>query len=574
MLIITTYGNTYSIDQSDTEQILKLGKYKESPIKRRRDVYEQTETFANVGDVSHEDYIDKNPLKMIVQFLSKIQSTSPTLQQPVYVLRSSRQMDDYVSERYKYQRDGYGNIVNIDENNDLVDTSDTPDGKNVMLEMMSDPDPVIGKIRIKDAYPDIHDLIKSQLRNEYFSIPIISKQIDEATGETIGGHIDVQINQKLIDAVERCELMLKGELPQEQAEIIKSDVSQLPIYFAVSSVYDEDEIVEMSDYVASAVSDKLRGIFNLERDELLNEQAAAGRHAAILILYNREVYSVGYSTMGGKVEGVKNKLFDLFNKLGGATKGLLATRDYYIDIDPENINLQVSDVGILRSHHLENLMNYSQGYRNRGGFGYVSVGGLVDESPNNEYDRINNMANNYDYNSASDDDKENIIDLIANDDAVKEYYETEFLTNYGTQFFLPNDAYVFQASESTVFSDMVSVISSEYANMLRHYGTNCARFVQSILNDRITCGLNLGINTGLDVPSQCRRLPGLVKLTPDYLITFINLYMENNVDEVVRHCLAVPVGGKKRRTHKKTHKKTHKTQLKPKSRKQQRKSRK
>jgi hypothetical protein len=49
------------------------------------------------------------------------------------------------------------------------------------------------------------------------------------------------------------------------------------------------------------------------------------------------------------------------------------------------------------------------------------------------------------------------------------------------------------------------------------------------------------------------------------------IYMENNVVELIRHCLAIPVGGKKRRTTKKTHKRK---QLKHKSRKQQRKSRK
>jgi hypothetical protein len=73
--------------------------------------------------------------------------------------------------------------------------------------------------------------------------------------------------------------------------------------------------------------------------------------------------------------------------------------------------------------------------------------------------------------------------------------------------------------------------------MLSHYGTNCARFVQSILNDRITCGLKaFGIGTSLAVPSQCKRLSHLTPVDGAYLINFFDLYMSNNVIGVIDHC--------------------------------------
>jgi hypothetical protein len=278
--------------------------------------------------------------------------------------------------------------------------------------------------------------------------------------------------------------------------------------------------------------------------------------------------------MGGKVEGVSNKLVDIFNKLVGATKGLIATRDYYIDINEDYTNLQISDVGILRRNHLENLISYSHGMDGRGGFGYVSVGGLVEDSPDNMYNEINVMGNKYKYYDVSPDEQALILDEIAKDDDVKEYYENGYLTNYGTQYFLPYDAYVFQATESTLLSDFVGVFSEEYSNMLSHYGTNCARFVQSIFNDRITCGLGT-----LAIPSQCKRKEHLVPVDGDYLIQFFNTYMTNNVEGLLEHCQSGRYepkpksgffgmqGGKKRKTMKKQAKKTKKHRKITKSRK-------
>lgn len=521
------------LTEEDVYTIFKIGNSKESSNEENRRLFESVHKIVKSG-VPHEDpdpYVE--PLKMVAQFLSKIQSTSPTLQQPVFTLRTTEQMNDDISKRYMYERDGYGRIINVDDEKNLVSTESTPDGKDVMFQMMSEPDPVIGNIRIKDAYPNINDLIRSQLRNEYFSIPIISKQIDERTGKTISGHIDVQINPKLSEAVERYELMLEGKAPQID------DVADLPIYFAVSSVYDKDEIIQMSDYITSTIQEQLAThgiIYNVDEIKKLNQQAAAGRHSALLILYRREVYSIGYSSMGGQVEVNEGGLLNMFNKMIGATKGLIATRDYYIDINTDYINLQISDVGVLRRNHLENLINYSRGYGNRGGFGYVSIGGLVEDSPNNKYNLINSIATVNHYNSVSDEDKEEIINLIAQNKQVKEYYENGYLTNYGTQFFLPYDAYIFQTSESSILSDFVNIFSHEYANMLSHYGTNCARFVQSILNDRITCGLEaFGIGTSLAVPSQCKRLGHLTQVDGNYLIKFFDLYMSNNVSGLIEH---------------------------------------
>jgi hypothetical protein len=555
-LILIQHG--YRVDEDDAAMIFKLGKWSTSSNSRYTKIFDEGLQFSEAGEISHVDpYLYKNPLKMVIQFLDKIQSTSSTLQKPVYTLQSTRQMDEDISERFKYERDGYGKVTNVDEYDNLIDTDTTPDGKNVMLEMMSDPDPVIGNIRIRDAYPTIQDLIQSQLRNEYFSIPVVSKQTHYRTGEIISGNIEVQINPKLSEAVENYELMLTGAKP------MTDDVSELPIYFTVSSVYDADEIIKMTDYAVNLIKTKLSeyGIISDSTIKNLNQQAAAGRHSAILILHRREVYSVGYSTMGGKVEGVSDKLVDIFNKLVGATKGLIATRDYYIDINQEYTNLQISDVGILRRNHLENLISYSHGMDGRGGFGYVSVGGLVEDSPDNMYNEINRIGKDNKYYYASPEEQALIIDEIANDDNVKEYYENGYLTNYGTQFFLPYDAYVFQATESTLISDFVGVFSKEYSNMLSHYGTNCSRFVQSIFNDRITCALGT-----LAIPSQCKRKEHLVPVDGDYLIQFFNAYMSNNVDGLQKHCQSGPyepkpkrffgMGGKKRKTMKKKSKRT------------------
>jgi len=557
-LMLIQHG--YRVDEDDAAMIFKLGKWSTSSNSRYTKIFDEGLQFSEAGEISHVDpYLYKNPLKMVIQFLDKIQSTSSTLQKPVYTLQSTRQMDEDISERFKYERDGYGKVTNVDEYDNLIDTDTTPDGKNVMLEMMSDPDPVIGNIRIRDAYPTIQDLIQSQLRNEYFSIPVVSKQTDYRTGEIISGNIEVQINPKLSEAVENYELMLTGAKP------MTDDVSELPIYFTVSSVYDADEIIKMTDYAVDLIKTKLSeyGIISDSTIKNLNQQAAAGRHSAILILHRREVYSVGYSTMGGKVEGVSDKLVDIFNKLVGATKGLIATRDYYIDINEEYTNLQISDVGILRRNHLENLISYSRGKDGRGGFGYVSVGGLVEDSPDNMYDEINRIGKDNKYYYASPEEQALIIDEIANDDNVKEYYENGYLTNYGTQFFLPYDAYVFQATESTLISDFVGVFSKEYSNMLSHYGTNCSRFVQSIFNNRITCALGT-----LAIPSQCKRKEHLVPVDGDYLIQFFNAYMSNNVDGLQKHCQSGPyepkpkrffgMGGKKRKTMKKQTKKHRK----------------
>ena len=525
---------------SDSQTLFNLGQWGTSSKTRLRKIFNQGLEFSKSGEISQVDpYLYENPLKMVVQFLSKIESTSRTLQKPVYVLQSTEQMNDDISYRFKYQHDANGNVVNVDKLDPSVLTDtyindlsqhlpiDKLDGKEMMFEMMSDPDPIIGNIRIRDVYPTINDLIRSQLRNEYFSIPIISKQIDPVTNQVISGHIDVQINPKLSYAVERYELMIDGKVK------MTDDVSELPIYFAVSSVYDAEEIITMNEYILNLIKTQLDkyGIISDDTIKEVNQQAAAGRHSALLILYKREVYSIGYSTMGGKVDGVDNKLLDIFNKFVGATKGLIATRDYYIDIDENNANLHIADVGILRRNHLSNLISYSRGLNKKGGFGNVSIGGLVEDSPNNEYDRINKLGRRYHYYDSSPEDQELIIDEISKDEYVRLYYETEYFTNYGTQFFMPNDAYVFQTSESTLLSDFVSIFSKEYSNMLSHYGTNCARFVQSILNDRITCSL-----ATLSIPSQCKRLPNLIPVDGDYLIKFFNIYMSNNVNDLLEHC--------------------------------------
>jgi len=532
------------LNPDDTETIFKLGKWATSSRSNYKKVFEEGLQFSESGEISHIDpYVYENPLKMVLQFLGKIESTSTTLQKPVYVLQSTRQMNDDISYRFKYEHDSNGNVANVDRDDPsiLTDTYindfsqevpiDRPDGKDTMLEMMSDPDPIIGNIRIRDVYPTINELIQSQLRNEYFSIPIISKQIDERTGEIVSGNIDVQINPKLSAAVENYELMVDGTIP------MTDDVSELPIYFSVSSVYDTEEIITMTEYILNLIKTQLDkyGIISDDTIKEADQQAAAGRHSALLLLYKREVYSIGYSTMGGKVDGVDNKLLDIFNKFVGATKGLIATRDYYIDIDEENTNLHVSDVGVLRRKHLDNLINYSRGANNRGGFGYVSVGGLAEDSPNNAFDKINELGNGYNYDNVSPEEQNIIIDEIAKDEEVREYYENEYFTNYGTQFFLPNDAYVFQTSESTLLSDFVSVFSTEYSNMLSHYGTNCARFIQSILNDRITCGL-----AKLSIPSQCKRLPHLIPVDGDYLIKFFKTYITNDVGGLLKHCQCPP----------------------------------
>ena len=551
-----------TIKKDDVEKIIKIAKLTYSKDPRDKETLERIKQFAQQGisKPKPDNYADYHPNKMLLHFLENVQSTPRSFQYPILVLENPEQI-----------RPDIPSVTELYESPESVPPLEEQVlNREQLYEMMSEPDHVIGQINISTIYPTIEDFITSALRNEYFTYPVIEKEYDGTIPRT--GHIGIKINPAIEDAVYRFESIFAGN----RVATPITDVADLPIYFTVASVLDSDETLPMREYIKSTITDSVITAINslkisendqvrwliesvgldLDRLKNLDQQAAAGRHSAILILHQRKLYSIGYSSLGGKVER-SGSLINMLNNILHAKKGLIATRDYYIDTDPDNINLQISDIGILRKNHLENLLNYSED------IGYVSIGGIVYDSPDGKiYNDIEELA------------ETNSIDEIAQDEVIKSYYDNGLLTNYGTQFFLPKDAYVFQTTQLTVLSDIVKLFSKKYGEMLSRYGTNCARFVQHIFQDRIECGV-----ATLAVPAVCKRLDSLPlpKVDGDYILQFIKLYMANDVDALVTLCSPNPnvYGGNK---HKKTHRKRQNKQNKKnnvrKSRKHQRKSRK
>jgi hypothetical protein len=554
-----------TIKKDDVEKIIKIAKLTYSKDPRDKKTLERIKQFAQQGNSKQppDDYAKYHPNKMLLHFLENIQSTPRSFQYPILQLEDASQIrPDIPSVTELY-----------DSPESVPPLEEQVLNREQLYEMMSEPDHVIGQISINTIYPTIEDFITSALRNEYFTYPVIQKEHEDQDG-TIPrtGHIGVKINPTIEDAVNRFEAIFAGNTVATPI----TDVADLPIYFTVASVLDSNETLPMKEYIKGTITDTIISAINslkisendqvqwlirnagLDLDHLknLNQQAAAGRHSAILILHQRKLYSIGYSSLGGKVER-SGSLINMLNNILHAKKGLIATRDYYIDTDPDNINLQISDIGILRRNHLDNLLKYSVD------IGYVSLGGIVYDSPDGKiYGHIEELA------------ETNSVDEIAQDEVVQSYYENGLLTNYGTQFFLPKDAYVFQTTQLTVLSDIVSLFSKKYGEMLSRYGTNCARFIQHIFNDRIQCGV-----ATLAVPAKCERLDSLPlpKVDGDYILQFIDLYMANDVAALVDFCRpnSNSYGGNKLKLRKKTHRKRQnkKNNLR-KSRKHQRKSRK
>lgn len=533
---LTSMYPTYQPSDADLETIFLLGS-NPAAYKSAVSLTEGTPTFPDVlGKTTF--------LQRLGDFLSRFSSTPGNFQLPIFVLTEPDKLDPELIQKYKYQHNPYtGEIVNVDVDGNLTDNYirlnedgipmtdnvgnpivvniDEPDGRKVSFNMLNDPDPVIGNFRLKDCYDSVDALLQTFLRfGDRISIPIIKKSTQGASNKLNVGHIGVGINAEIIGGVDMMEQILnsKGTLP------LPGDINEVPIYICISNVPET--------YVQNP---SIPEMIKKWKDDSF-ESDIGGYHSGFLIVYRRKVYSAGFGAIGGKVDDLTTVAYAANSLL---SKGTIMSRDYLFDLD--STNLHVSDIGVLRQEHIDRMSAYINE------IGYVNIGGFL---PNMlcSRDTVQYMRDNFTLDITTNTPLLNLIRHLSDEGLnideiklipqVQIYYDTSLVTNYGIQYVLPKTGYTMGSVETPFLSDALKSLKftpDTYNNLMSHTGTNCARFVQSIFTNRITCSLTNKLISTVSSPAQCRRLPYLQPLSSDNFTQALELFLSNDVDGFVQH---------------------------------------
>lgn len=456
-------------------------------------------------------------LMRLTDFLGRVTATPNDVAKPVFCLTSPDQLDGSLTNMFKYEHNPYsGQIVNVDVNGNLTDTYisrdefgnpitdengnietltiEEPDGRIVAFNMLNDPDEITGHFRLRDCYGSIESFISTVGRfGERAQIPIINRTLEDGHIKT--GHIATTINPEIVAGVDAIEAVFDRLGTAEQLPF-PDDINDIPIYICISNVPES---------YAHNVS--VKELFSRQQEDI------AGFHSGFLILYKRTVYSAGFGAVGGQVEELMTIAKSASSQF---SKGVIMSRDYLFDLmaNAEN-KLHVSDVGILRKMHLVRMTEYINE------IGYVNIGGMLPPGKDNILEYI--IGNFRSGVSAAE---------LAAVPEVREYFSTALLSNYGFQYVLPKTAYTLASTETEFLSKPAGLLGNlkeEQINLYKHTGTNCARFIQSIFNDRITCAITSSVLSTVSAPAQCRRLPHLNHLTDELFVNTLQAFLDNNV---------------------------------------------